>query len=472
MKKRAFEEEKIYTVHDSDLTDKNFESIRRAIRNNYAVGFLTGIYDENLTITNVSGFLLHNLGYTIEEFNEVTKGSLKNIFYGENKSFLDANRFKGIHGEGEGKMLTHDNVPVNVRMFKIDEMDENHNPFWILSVQMDWMQQNLHLVNETIGSGFWYIDCDERGKAQKYVYSHEFRTMLGYHDVLDFPNLASSWEDLIHPADKKRVKQALELALQDKTDQNKYDVEYRMYVKNKGYQWFKDSAKVNRRLDGTSRRMVGIFINIENQKQAQKKQQRSDAFHRAFTESNLCEYYINTKENTFESMKEEDSFLYPFEKNVQWMDLVHVYVDQYVLDEYKDSVLHLLNLDYINEKIELGQKEVSLECEIVIDDKKRWVRNTVIRDKNPQYAIVFIRDITQAKQEAQAVQTITNENKAMDLLIQKTVKLVDRYATCDFMHNSYKYTIKEEKKLSISQQVRIVNLSRRSQPILKPLTIH
>lgn len=443
MKKRVFEEDKIYTVHDSNLTDKNFESIRRAIRNNYAVGFLTGIYDENLTITNVSGFLLHNLGYTIDEFTEVTKGSLKNLFYGENKSFLDVKRFKDIHGEGEGQMLTRDHVPVNVRLFKIDEMDENQNPFWILSVQMDWMQQNLHLVNETIGSGFWYIDCDEEGKAYKYVYSHEFRTMLGYHDILDFPNVASSWENLIHPEDKQRVTQALELALQDKTDKNKYDVEYRMYVKNKGYQWFKDSGKVNRRLDGTSRRMVGIFINIEDKKQAQKKQQRSDAFHRAYTEANLCEYYVNIKENTFESMKDDSSFLGSFEKKKNWKKLVHAYINQYVLESYKDSVEHLLNLKYIHEKIEKGQREVNIESEIWLDGSKRWVRNVVIRDENPSYAIVFVRDITQAKQEALHIQNMMDENRAMDLLIQGTVNMVDRYAACDLVNNAYRYYKKE-----------------------------
>ena len=51
--------------------------------------FMTGHYDENLTITNVSGFLLYNLGYDYKEFMEITKGSLKNLFYGENRSFLE-----------------------------------------------------------------------------------------------------------------------------------------------------------------------------------------------------------------------------------------------------------------------------------------------------------------------------------------------------------------------------------------------
>ena len=60
--------------------------IKDVIRNNHAVGFMTGHYDENLTITNVSGFLLYNLGYDYKEFMKITKGSPKNLFYGENRS--------------------------------------------------------------------------------------------------------------------------------------------------------------------------------------------------------------------------------------------------------------------------------------------------------------------------------------------------------------------------------------------------
>ncbi|WP_410263620.1 response regulator [Anaerostipes sp.] len=73
---------------DSNLEENNYEMIKDVIRNNHAVGFMTGHYDENLTITNVSGFLLYNLGYDYKEFMEITKSSLKNLFYGENRSFF------------------------------------------------------------------------------------------------------------------------------------------------------------------------------------------------------------------------------------------------------------------------------------------------------------------------------------------------------------------------------------------------
>ena len=88
MNKELFREEIIYSVGDSNLEENNYEMIKDVIRNNHAVGFMTGHYDENLTITNVSGFLLYNLEYDYKEFMEITKSSLKNLFYGENRSFF------------------------------------------------------------------------------------------------------------------------------------------------------------------------------------------------------------------------------------------------------------------------------------------------------------------------------------------------------------------------------------------------
>ena len=79
----------------------------------------------------------------------------------------------------------------------------------------------------------------------------------------------------------------------------------------------------------------------------------------------------------------------------------------------------------------------------MLDGRKYWVRNVVIRDENPSYAIVFVRDITQAKQESLHIQNMMSEYKAMDLLIQGTVQMVDRYASCNLANNTYKYYKKE-----------------------------
>ena len=277
MEQELFREETIYSVGDSKLVENSYEVIKNTIRNNHAVGFVTEYYDEELTITNVSGFLLHNLGYDYKEFMEITKGSLKNLFYGENQAFLENERFQKIQGEGEGMILARGNMPVYVRLYKKDSVDENGKPIWILSARIDWMQQNLQLVNNVIQSGFWVIDCDENGKSASVSYSHEFRKMLGYRDILDFPNTMEAWTSHLHPDDTEHALKQLDAALADKTNQTKYNVEYRMKMADGTYQWFRDSAEITRRLDGTACRMAGIFVNIEQEKEAEETKAKNKA---------------------------------------------------------------------------------------------------------------------------------------------------------------------------------------------------
>lgn len=265
MDKELFEEQAIYAQDLSKLSADCKRTICETVKYNQAVGFLTGYYDEKLTISSVSDFLLHNLGYTYKEFMQASGGSLKNIFHADNITFLEINRFKKIRGAGEGRMLTKGNGPIYVHMYKEDTFDTDGRPLWVLSTHIDEMQQNLHLVNEVIKSGFWYIDCDENGLAESIGYSHEFRTMLGYNDVLDFPNEMSSWSSALHPDDRERVLQAIASALADCTNKTRYDVEYRMRLRDGSYQWFRDSAQVTRRADGTAVRMAGIFINVTKQ---------------------------------------------------------------------------------------------------------------------------------------------------------------------------------------------------------------
>lgn len=438
MEHELFKEETIYSVGNSRLVENSYEVIKNTIKNNDAVGFVTGHYDEQLSISNVSGFFLHNLGYDYEEFIETTKGSLKNLFYGENTKFLEVERFKNIQGEGEGMILTKGNVPVYARLFKKDSVDKNGEKLWILSVHMDWMQQNLQLVNNVLQSGFWVIECDDEGKAATVSYSHEFRKMLGYNDTVDFPNTFDAWTDLIHPQDKESVLEQLNAALADQTNKTKYNVEYRMKINEDRYEWFKDSAEITRRLDGTACRMAGIFINIQQQKEARRQQQRSNAFHRAYTESNLCEYYVNLEDDTYDSLKKENSLFKHFEGNHTFGELVEKYIDHYVCQEDKESVWAIYNKEYIVNRFLNGAKEICLECKIMLDGEIRWVRNVILED-DKRHIMVFIRDITDAKREALNVQKLTEQNQAMDMMIQGTVKLVDRYATCDIAHDTYQF---------------------------------
>ena len=435
------QEDVLYSQGTSKLTKESIEAIQNTVQSSQPVGIAVGRYDEPLTITDVSGFFLKNLGYEYEEFCTATKNSLHSLFYGENQSFLAPDRWPRISGGGDGRLLTKDGVPVFARLFKLDSTNCDGEPIWILSAQMDWTRQNLHLVNSVMRSGMWYIDCDDTGTPSGIVYSHEFRRMLGFHDILDFPNNLASWSNLIHPDDRDAALDALNRALSDRTGTIPYDVEYRMRMPNGRYEWFRDSAEASRRLNGTVRRFVGIFVNIDKEKKAELQAKKSEAFHRAFTEANLCEYYVNLQSDHFDSLKEGRSFLSGFE-GASWDALVRSYFDHFIAPEDQDTLSLIFRRSYVAEKFRQGRTELNYECRVFLNGEEHWVRHVIMPGETggtPRYAIVFLRDVTSAKKEAAHIAALTQQNQSLDMLLQSTVKLVDRYFLCDLSADEYNF---------------------------------
>ena len=435
-------EDKIYSLGETvtGQTQAMSQAVQKTLENNGGVGIMTGSYDQNLSILSVNNLLLHSTGYTFDTFMEQTKGSLRNFFYDE-EDILERNRFLQLHGTGEAQILAADGTVNNVRLCKEDATDEAGRQIWVMSVQVNWDHVNLTLLNEAICSGFWYFDCDENSEIVNANWSHEFRKMLGYHDTLDFPNKLESWSDLLHPQDKERVMVQLQAAIKDKTNQIKYQVEYRMRMKDNQYQWFRASAEVIRRLDGSASRIAGIFINIDAEKKEIMQAQKSAAFHRAFTKADLCEYYVNLEANTFDTFKVEPSLMTVFEQSRTWDELIRHFVDSYVVETDKKAVAAFYDRGYIAEKLKGLETELSLECRITLDGEERWVRNVVIRGEieDSEYAMIFLRDITEAKVESARHLQIAADNASMEQLIQSIVRLVDRFVVCDLENDRYEF---------------------------------
>lgn len=103
--------DKIYTSDTVRLGKNAFQAMQETIYHNGGVGTIAGYYDAELSILSVSDLLLHNLNHSYESLMEQTKGSLKNLFYKKDATFLDNARFRQIKGEGEGRILTADGSP-------------------------------------------------------------------------------------------------------------------------------------------------------------------------------------------------------------------------------------------------------------------------------------------------------------------------------------------------------------------------
>ena len=227
----------------------------------------------------------------------------------------------------------------------------------------------------------------------------------------------------------------------DKTNTTKYNVEYRLKMQDGQYHWFRASAEVIRRLDGSANRIAGIISNIDAEKRSRMQAQRAAAFHRAFTSANLCEYYVNLEKNTFDTFKVEPSLMTAFEQNHTWDGLVRFFVDNYVVEEDKKPVTNFYNRAYITEKLKGLETELRQDCRIVLDGEERWVSNVVMRGEieDSEYAMIFLRDITESKAETARRMQMASDNASMDLLIKSMVRLLDRFVVCDLENDRYRF---------------------------------
>ena len=236
----------------------------------------------------------------------------------------------------------------------------------------------------------------------------------------------------------------LQAAIKDKTNRIKYQADYRMRMKDNQYQWFRAAAEGIRRLDGSVSRIAGIFINIDAKKKEIMQAQKSAAFHRAFTKADLCEYYVNLEANTFDTFKVEPSLMTVFEQSRTWDELIRHFVDSYVVETDKKAVSSFYDRGYIAERLKGLETELSLECRITLNGEERWVRNVVIRGEieDSEYAMIFLRDITEAKAESKRHLQMEADNASMEQLIQSIVHLFDRFVVCDLENDRYEcYTL-------------------------------
>ena len=201
------------------------------------VGDLTaGVFDENI---------IRKEGY---DFRFIKKDGTVRWF-----------RSKGmLTRDPEGRPLQYRGVTIDITQAK------EHDALY---AELQNEATSLDTIHEMLGSGKWTMDFDEAGVMTQVRWSDEFRRMIGYQGVDDFPDVLESWSDLLHPDDKERVLKEYHETISDYTGQKTYDVEYRLRTKNRGYRWYRAVGKPTRRPDGSPISYIGVFIDITEQKE-------------------------------------------------------------------------------------------------------------------------------------------------------------------------------------------------------------
>ena len=185
-------------------------------------------------------------------------------------------------------------------------------------------------------------------------------------------------------------------------------------------------------------------LSVRSDHFARNQEAREAVFHRAFTDMNLCEYYVDLQENTFESMKVKGSLQEIFNKSRTWDELIQMFLNNYVCPESKEAVAQIYNREYIMKELRKITGELSQECKAVFDGELRIIRNVVMEgdtDENGEvrHAMIFLRDVTDSKNAEKERRAMLKQNIAMDQLIQGVTRIVERFAVCNLDSGIYEY---------------------------------
>ena len=428
---------------DADINDPAKNAFEYVLAQNDPVGTIAGYYDEKLTIWTVSNYFLQILGYGFEEFMEAANGSMRNVICSDQINLASLEEIRNFQGERTMYLMDSKGFPILVRIVKTDSRDNEGEPVWVLSVRSDRAAQNLELVNELVENGLWSIDYDLEEKISKITKSETFCRMLGYQDKSEAPDTIEAMLDSVYPEDRPKLMDFMRKIPYD-THNKKYEAEYRIRMRDGSYQWFGTNCKAVRRMDGSLSQLVGVIVNVDKRRKASEQEAREDAFHRAFTNLNICEYYVDLQENTFESMKVENPLQKIFSKSRTWDELIQMFLDNYVCPESKETVAQIYNREYIMKELREITGELSQECKVIFDGKQRIVRNVVMAgdtDENgdPKHAMIFLRDVTDSKNAEKERRKMLRQNIAMDQLLQGVTRIVERFAVCDLDSGLYDY---------------------------------
>ncbi len=233
----------------------------------------------------------------------------------------------------------------------------------------------LKLVHEILSSGMWTMEFDQRGQMVSVFWSQDFRAMIGYRDEEDFPNVLSSWSDLLHPEDHDWVLKEYYDTIDDYTGKRVYNVEYRLLTKDRGYRWFRATGKLSRREDGTPITYVGMFVDITERKETDAKLQEQhklleEALERAQRASQAKTMFLNNMSHDIRT---------PMNAIIGFTNLAATHLDnQELVRGYLGKITaassHLLSL--INDVLDMSR----IESGKVVIDEKPCSLSQILRD--------------------------------------------------------------------------------------------
>ncbi len=275
--------------------------------------------------------------------------------------------------------------------------------------ECDYRDLRLKVINDSISSGLWQMKIDDKLNVASVEWSDEFRRMIGFNGVNDFPNKLESWSSRLHPDDKDATLKEFTSCISDFSGKKVYDVNYRLKLKNGKYRWYRASGHTIRDEKGKPYEVLGVFIDIDDKIRQDMELKYSVERYRLI-DSILTEGFWHMKVSGDNPTKSDNEFwwsdqfrgLLGFRGESDFPNVLSSWSDRLHPDD-KDKTLKAFNnhlMDYS------GRTPYDLEYRLKNKDGDyRWFRavgNTLRDDKGaPKLVAGAIADITLQKEKTE-----------------------------------------------------------------------
>lgn len=173
---------------------------------------------------------------------------------------------------GETRYLRMDKTPLRNEAGEVDRLvviSTDISDVVRANDQLREAEERLDMALSASSTGLWDWNLEDDSTH----FNHVVFEIIGYRPgELDMSML--TWRDLCHPKDLSRVQQAIDDHIAGKTET--YSCEYRVRRRDDAYVWIRDVGQIVDRDDaGKPRRIVGVYIDIQELRDALGEAERS-----------------------------------------------------------------------------------------------------------------------------------------------------------------------------------------------------
>lgn len=270
--------------------------------------------------------------------------------------------------------------------------------------------------------GRWYSKCDESGEIISTTYSDSFMTMIESEKT-------ENWRDFIHPEDLPFVTQKIRLFLSEKFQNLDFDMEYRIWVKNK-YRLFHEYLHMERNEQGTPVRIEGIVFDREDQNKTLEQIEKSNNILSSLTDIYYTMYVLDLENGFFERILKSGNIKEVDMNLLSLQDFINFIVESIAHESHVSRVLDFVNLSTLSFRLK-NRNIVSFEF---IEKVYGWMRISFIvvdREKLKLKKVLLTAQIVDdEKKEQMELMYFANHDELTGLLnrraYEKEVTILSR----------------------------------------------